>query len=1085
MEFDRVAEMFGHARRLEGPARASYLAGLEPEMRREIEELLGHHEASNGAALDEGWQSIAALMTPDDEAAPELDGFRIVRRVGAGGMGTVFEAEQRQPRRRVAIKLLHLATDDGRRRFEREAQVLAHLRHPGIAEIHAQGSTTTSFGEAPYLVMEFVDGVALTTFANGLALRERIALLVTVCDAVAHAHEHGVIHRDLKPSNILVTADGRPKVLDFGLARVLTGETLHTQAGNVLGTLSYMSPEQALGTPAAADTRTDVYALGVIAYELIGGELPFQLEGLTIPAAAQRLAIEEPPSLPTGGDLVHIVGKALSKEKARRYSTAAALAEDLRRYLRDESVTARAPTAGEQVGRFVRRNKALVSGVASTFAALAIGLVFAIRFASEAAEEEERARRIATSASLQAAASAERDGRFANMARHLAAVPPNDRGWEWRYLDCRIDRSIQVVPQQEGEYPMTCSPTGSTQLLRDSGWNFKLRRTSDGASIPLVDGLGSHTMASVGFAGERPFLMYRAADRMVRVDALDGNVHTLAEYTRGHYYGASRAALDGKFFAYMQWPSLQYSELRFHDMEADRSIGRIRNAHSLLEFSPDSKLVAACMPFSNVALHRVPSLEAVGLLSGHTQDVRGIAFRGDGRQIATASLDHTVCIWDVDSSSLVHRLRGHGGGVRAVAYSPSGRRVASGDSLGTIRVWDAVTGACERVLSGHVGAVHSLRFGEQGDLISVGRDSVRHWSFAVPVVLREHRSVEDGNRSPYIYGVAFSPDGSQFVSAGWDGTTRLYDTATRRQLAVLVTRRHGGAVAYSPSGTEIVCGTNELRFFDPRSGAALRVHPFAGGGQIVGVQYSRDGTLVLASSDVQSALIKTQSGAVVQRWRNQGGIPSRAALSPDGGTVAHAERATVQLRRVGTGGRDGTLNGHTGSVLEVVFSPDGQLLATGGADRTVRVWDLESKSERFCLRGHTAKVYALAFSPDGTRLFSGSEDTTIRVWDMTHGEERLELRGHARYIYDLAVHPDGSTLASASGDNSVRLWSTTSDRVLWEAATELREREGRCGPRVLELMRGDADVSMLALEPDWDDLDRIAARNVWLESRDG
>jgi len=537
MDFGAVSEAFARARRLEGDRRAVFLASLESALRVEVEDLLGHHEAPRGPELEPRWESFASLATEP----PELHGFRVLRCLGAGGMGTVYEAEQLQPRRRVAFKLLQLLTVEGRRRFEREAQVLAELHHPGIASIHAQGVAKAPIGDLPYLVMEYVNGVPLTSHAKALDERARLELLVKVCDAVAHAHEHGVIHRDLKPANILVTADGAPKVLDFGLARLDRGDSLRTRPGVVLGTLSYMSPEQAAGSP--ADTRSDVYALGVLAYELLRGEAPFDLAGLTLPAAARRLARDEAPSLPGGGDLAHVVGKALSKERSRRYATAAALADDLRRYLADESVVARAPSAREQLGRFVRRNRALVLGVAATVAALAAGLVVALQFAHEARAAARRARRLVAVASLHAAAAAaERDGQFANLARHLDAVPADERGWAWRYLDARRDRSVASIPLGNHAFRMRLSDDGSRLLFfgRDPR-GLHLVDAADGRGLPFRVPPGVERLDNgLVFAGTRPLAIGVRDGSFVLVDGGTGAAVALAPCPPRHAGGRHR-----------------------------------------------------------------------------------------------------------------------------------------------------------------------------------------------------------------------------------------------------------------------------------------------------------------------------------------------------------------------------------------------------------------------------------------------------------------------------------------------------------------------------------------------------------------
>ena len=313
--------------------------------------------------------------------------YRVVRLLGEGGMGAVYEAEQEQPRRIVALKVIKpgYATAETLRRFQHESQALGRLHHPGIAQIYEASTADTGFGPQPYFAMELIRGQPLPEYAGAHQLnsRDRLAIMARVCDAADHAHRRGVIHRDLKPANILVDETGQPKILDFGVARVTGSDaqlTRQTTLGQLVGTLAYMSPEQVLGDPLAVDTRSDVYALGVILYELLAGKLPYNVDRKTLPEAVEIIREEEPAHLSSidrgyRGDIETIAAKALEKDRARRYSSAADLAEDIRRYLADQPITARPPSASYQLQKFVRRHKAFVAGATAVFLVLAAGVV--------------------------------------------------------------------------------------------------------------------------------------------------------------------------------------------------------------------------------------------------------------------------------------------------------------------------------------------------------------------------------------------------------------------------------------------------------------------------------------------------------------------------------------------------------------------------------------------------------------------------------------------------------------------------------------------------------------------------------------
>jgi serine/threonine protein kinase/tetratricopeptide (TPR) repeat protein len=350
--------------------------------------------------------SIAFSSIDDTPAAPlpaTIGPYRVLRLLGEGGMGAVYEAEQEFPHRVVALKVIRpgYATAEMLRRFENEAHALGRLQHPGIAQIYAAGTADTAVGRQPYFAMELVQGQSLLDYCDEhrLEVPQRLELMAKVCDAVQHAHQRALIHRDLKPANILVDESGQPHILDFGVARLTDSDayaTQQTDVGQIVGTLAYMSPEQVLGDPAEIDTRSDVYSLGVILYELLAGKRPYAL-GRQLTETVRAIREEEPAPLRSlnrvyRGDIDTIVAKALEKDRTRRYVSAAELGADLRRHLSDQPIAARPPSASYLLRKFARRNKALVIGVTAVFGALVLGIVASTWEAVHARRAEASAR---------------------------------------------------------------------------------------------------------------------------------------------------------------------------------------------------------------------------------------------------------------------------------------------------------------------------------------------------------------------------------------------------------------------------------------------------------------------------------------------------------------------------------------------------------------------------------------------------------------------------------------------------------------------------------------------------------------------
>ncbi len=443
-------------------------------LRSEVESLLGA-DAAAGSFLDRpavrSPGEVGAVPEADLLVGAQIDGFRVVRRLAMGGMGAVYEAQQDNPRRRVALKVIRAgaASCDSARRFEHEAHVLARLQHPGIAQIFEAGSFDRGQGMQPFFAMELIEGLTLTAFAEVARLdtRRRLELFARICDAVHYAHQRGVIHRDLKPGNVLVGADGGPKILDFGVARVTAADvqatTLHTHPGELMGTVPYMSPEQVLGDADQIDIRSDVYALGVMLYELLSGELPHDLRGKAIPEAVRIIREEEITPLSSvnrifRGDLETVAAKALDRDPERRYQSAAELAADVRRYLNDEPITARPASAMYQLRKFARRNKPLMASSAAILVVLLAGatvsMLFAIREARARRTAEERLD-LVSAAEARSKAEAVRAGQVAAFLQSMLdrVRPESAMGADTTLLRLVLDDAASRVDTELAEYP--------------------------------------------------------------------------------------------------------------------------------------------------------------------------------------------------------------------------------------------------------------------------------------------------------------------------------------------------------------------------------------------------------------------------------------------------------------------------------------------------------------------------------------------------------------------------------------------------------------------------------------------------------
>ena len=1042
----------------------------DAELRERVEQLLAEHERQRRFILDTPPPGLDATQDhPLSESPGTIVGpYRLMQQIGEGGFGVVFMAKQAQPiQRTVALKIIKPGMDTRQviARFEAERQALALMDHPNIARVYDAGTTDSG---RPYFVMELVKGVPITEYCDqcNLTARERLELFISVCRAIQHAHQKGVIHRDLKPSNVMVTLhDDKPvpKVIDFGVSKAisqeLTEKTLFTAYGQMIGTPMYMSPEQAQMSGLDVDTRSDIYSLGVLLYEIVTSTTPFDEATLKRVGfdEMRRMICQDEPLRPSArvytlrgdlrptvadqrkldprklsqslrGEVDWIVMKALEKDRNRRYESANALAQDIERFLNDEPVQACPPSTIYRFRKFARRHKAAVvmatvvsSALLLTVVGQAVSMVLITR-EQQATENALRAETL-TKADLEQTLERERrDSYFHRIAladrelsvnnlrgalQLLGECPEDLREWEWNYL-IRLCRVEPVILQDKTEVnSLAFSPDG--ERLASAGGDGSVK-VWNGKTDQVIQTFNAHPgfVSSVMFHPDGKYLASTGGDQQVKVwDLTTGQKLFAGPCDVVHTNGTANAAAfspDGRWLAAGSGGVLRVWDWRKQQI-LQTFAGHEKKAISVA-FSRDGRRLASGTWGGSVRLWDVvaggePLCDfAASRMTRHP--ISALAFSPNGRRLATASFGRRVDVWDTSTGELVQTLP-QSGMVLCVAFSPDGRRLVSAGEDKTVRVWESTTGREVLGLRGHTDMCGCVAFSSDGRrLASASKDgTIRVWD---ATSLKDHEGQEKltfVGHTGEVWSLAISPDGQKIVSGGFGSPAKVWDADTGRVSAHYSGQRNVVfSVAWQPDGQRIAS----------------------------------------AGWDGELFTVQVWDAPTAQRIFTIPGVPQEllgVAFSPDGRyLVTGSANRTVQVWDARTGDPVGTLGTHGREVRGVVFSRDGRHLASASGDGVVKLWDatrLDRPQEaRLTLRARVpVECLNVAFSPDGRRLATAGEENTVIIWDVQTGTQLRILRGHNGDVYAVAFSPDdGRWLASAGEDSTVKVWDSQTGRIV-------------------------------------------------------
>ena len=999
--------------------------------------------------------SFAVVPESSSGTAQRVGQYDLLQKVGKGSFGTVWKARDTRLDCIVAIKIPRFGQLHGEEgeRFVKEARAAAQLQHPNIAHVREVGLGDVT----PYIASDFIEGTPLDEILaeQRLGPREAAQLCIKIAGALHYAHERGVVHRDLKPSNIMIDSSGEPHLMDFGLAKREAGEVTMTLDGQIIGTPAYMSPEQARGSGHEADRRCDVYSLGVLLFEMLTGEQPFRGN---IRMLLKQVVEDAPPALRKLNshiprDLETICLKCLEKRPEKRFASAEAVADELRRFLHGVPIMSRPIGPHDRAWRWCRR-KPLVAGLAAAFLLASIGgTLISSLFAVEAIEQanaasvardraehqkeraerrteevraaKEEAERLLYANQVALAQREWKAGHLAEAWNYMDACRWDFRGWEHDYLFTEMNKGFrELAGHTKRLRTVAFSPDGKRIASGSHDKTIKVWDVETGEELRTIRGHAAEVM-SVAFGPEGRRIVSGGFDRTVRIwDAETGEELQRFEGHQAQVLGVDFDPTGERVASVSIDRTLRVWDVR--SVEQVFSCSSDDSGFVGVSYSPDGKRIAG-ITRTKLMLFEAKDGRKVFSSEETPRPFHSVDFSPDGKRIVVGGCEGLVRVLDTETGQTLRECEGHNGTVTAVAFGPEGRQVISGGMDKSVRVWNAETGEEIRSLIGHLDMVLCVAVSPTGGHIASGsKDRLlgvwEGWGQMTPRAL--------ASRKWGVRDIAVSHDGRRTAISSQNGEVQLWDIESCKELLTFQGDSYRVNVArFTLDDRHVATGGMDhmIRIWDARSGE--EVDAIEAAERIVHLAVSPDGSRLaagccqgkaavwdLATKERLFSIDKKKKPGLVVAFDSKGrlvlGGPSDEPLE-----VWDIDRGEVVLK---TKGR------HAAVVMSLACSLDGRCIVSGSFDETAKVWDANTGEELHTLYGHSGGVAGVAVSPDGKRVATCSSDATIKVWNPETGRETMTLYGHRNHIMEVVFSPDGRRIISGSLDGTARIWEANS-----------------------------------------------------------